>query len=467
MADLQHDGGSLEEGMDGGVDVEMGLSDVEGIEPGRKGFLSGIPGCWKIFFVLVVAFGMFFVTLSMSGGRKTEHLVHTEATRPRNMEELKKVGVRSSEEMSRKTKDYADMKSGEAAREGRTYVPPIVPDSRPVVYEDPLVKVQPAPDPPKEVRTPPQPQARRTRTPEQSLVVRARPTRAERADRGDQTMMGYMAKLDARWDRFDPAVAVVLNNAKPRMMERPDAKEGRARESAKVLAAGNAAPPGVKPGDILYCVNRVTLDSDAPGPAMVEVIDGPYTGAKAIGAFTRMNEHLTLTFSQLVMPSGLRYAITGYAMDPRTDRTAVRSSVNSHAFERWFKYAAAKFLEGFGEIVSTQGSSGYSTAYGSGYTRPKLNLEEQIWTAAGKVGEGAARVFERDFGVPPTVTLASGTEMGVLVVQVGRAEAHDADSRKYIEAEQQDAKRAGAAAYQPVGRTSGPGVYVPRQGEAR
>jgi len=34
----------------------------------------------------------------------------------------------------------------------------------------------------------------------------------------------------------------------------------------------------------------------------------------------------------------------------------------------------------------------------------------------------ASNVFQREFDVPPTVTLKSGTEMGVLILSVGKAE---------------------------------------------
>lgn len=46
------------------------------------------------------------------------------------------------------------------------------------------------------------------------------------------------------------------------------------------------------------------------------------------------------------------------------------------------------------------------------------SVENQAWIAAGKVGEMAGKIFEKDFDRPPTVRLESGTPVGVLVLNV-------------------------------------------------
>ncbi len=175
---------------------------------------------------------------------------------------------------------------------------------------------------------------------------------------------------------------------------------------------------GLKVGDILQCVNRVTLDSDAPGPAMVEVVSGPYRGARVVGSFQRLNEHLVLRFSELAAPDGSVHDIAGFAIDPATDRTAVRTDVDNHVLERWGGLVAASFLEGFGEAVERSGTSAHTTIYGSGWSVPDYSLGEEMWIAAGKAGERAANALDRGFGRAPTVTLESGTAMGVLLLRL-------------------------------------------------
>ena len=148
------------------------------------------------------------------------------------------------------------------------------------------------------------------------------------------------------------------------VLNRPSPRTDTSRH-AVTPASPPAGVPGVLPGDILYAVNRVTLDSDAPGPAMVEVIMGPFRGARAIGSFQRLGEHLVLRFSSFVLRDGSRYAVQAYAIDPATDRTAVSGSVDRHFLARWGGLVAASFLEGFGDAVARSGVSSTSTIYGS------------------------------------------------------------------------------------------------------
>jgi hypothetical protein len=344
---------------------------------------------------------------------RTIKTVDTQAMAPQNKKEMEVVGLSSTEEYSQKIDAYADKQVENAAKSGRSYVAPVTPAAKPVM------SMEKTPEPAKpEVATP------KISPPERP---QARQNQANR-QKGDQQMAAWLNQLNSRLVITEKPTTLVLNKPAPNIL--------RATSTSDSSKVDVSVPPGIKAGDILYSINRITLDSDAPGPAMVEIIDGPYAGGKAIGNFKRLNEHLTLEFSTITMPSGTQYSIKGYAIDPRTDRTAVRSSVDSHTLERWFKFAGAKFLEGFGSAIQSSGSSSYSNAYGGGYYSPKLDLNEQLWVAGGKVGEGAARVFERDFDVPPTVILKSGTEIGILIVSVGRLDQTQQTTRKLIEDQQ-------------------------------
>lgn len=267
--------------------------------------------------------------------------------------DLKGVSAETSPEYKRRLDDYSARRGSEAIEKGGTFVAPASGVGKPVPaepFEAPRVTREPpapAPAPPAAKREdvpvfrPVSPQPR----------VRTRP--AERRERGDQTVISYLAGL--RSDPGQPA-AMVLNRPSPRT---------DTSRHAVTPASPPAGVPGVLPGDILYAVNRVTLDSDAPGPAMVEVIMGPFRGARAIGSFQRLGEHLVLRFSSFVLRDGSRYAVQAYAIDPATDRTAVSGSVDRHFLARWGGLVAASFLEGFGDAVARSGVSSTSTIYGS------------------------------------------------------------------------------------------------------
>ena len=381
---------SIEEQEPGALETS---SDVKDSGTGTKRKFS--PPKWtKALIVFFAIVGIVWLATTSFQHKAVTKTVNTQAALPNDKHELSVVGIEASEEYNHKVEAYAQSKAEEAIQSGRSYVRPVTPSAKPeLLPKEEKKTVAPAPPPIPTRELPP------------STVQRQ-----QARNKGDQSMAAFLAQVDARLHQQDKSAIQVLNKPAPRIIRTAVA----VRE-----ARDDMLPPGLKPGDILYSMNRITLDSDAPGPAMVEVVDGPYTGAKAIGSFKRMNEHLTLEFSSLTMPDGTKYAIKGYAVDPYTDRTAINSTVSTHAFERWFKFAAAKFLEGFGEAVSMSGSSAYSSPYGSGYSVPNFSLNDQLWIAGGKVGQGAARVLERDFNIPPTVTLKSGTDIGILIVDIG------------------------------------------------
>ena len=333
---------------------------------------------------------------------------------------------------------YSADKARAALASGDSFVSPAADvRSTPVPVPVPAPVVQPAPA--RVVERPPEPvqrlqpvrkslerqpsQPNQSGQPGRQTAGQGR-AQARQPDPAGARMTSYLASLETREQTREPAAQLTMIFNSPASVQQP----------ASVQAKGPASGlPGLSVGDILHAVNRVTLDSDAPGPAMVEVVRGPYRGARVIGSFQRLGEHLVLRFSELAARDGTLFAIEGYAIDPATDRTAVRSSVDRHTLERWGGLVAASFLEGFGDAVSRSGTSSYSTVYGSGWSVPGYSLGDEMWIAAGKVGERAANVLDRGFNRAPTVVLESGTAMGVLLMRVPEVKGTAARSARVIE----------------------------------
>jgi type IV secretory pathway VirB10-like protein len=95
----------------------------------------------------------------------------------------------------------------------------------------------------------------------------------------------------------------------------------------------------------------------------------------------------------------------------------LRSDVDSHYLERWGGLVAASFLEGFAEAVSNSGLSTQDTDVGVVVDQPRYSTSDQLWIAAGKVGENLAQPMLQNFYRPPTVYLEPGTEIGILIVK--------------------------------------------------
>lgn len=367
----------------------------------RRGFLLRL----LPWLVLIGMIG--FVALSLkSCSASDEGQVRVGAMAP-EAARTDRVETQTSQEYRKNLARYSEDKARVALAKGESFVAPAAD-----VRKKPVPVPVPAPEPREKPNPPDAPPAREQARPQQTQQLK-RPVFRETNVRSvkneqDKTapMRAYLAGIKTR----DPQVqlALVLNEPSPK----------------EVTHVGEESPasglPGLKVGDILQCVNRVTLDSDAPGPAMVEVVSGPYRGARVVGSFQRLNEHLVLRFSELAAPDGSVHNIAGFAIDPATDRTAVRTDVDNHVLERWGGLVAASFLEGFGEAVERSGTSAHTTIYGSGWSVPDYSLGEEMWIAAGKAGERAANALDRGFGRAPTVTLESGTAMGVLLLRLPR-----------------------------------------------
>jgi type IV secretory pathway VirB10-like protein len=195
------------------------------------------------------------------------------------------------------------------------------------------------------------------------------------------------------------------------------------RTITPAIAVADNSGMNVKPGDLLYAVVETAVNSDVPSAVMATVTVGPYRKTRLLGKFQRFEERLVLVFSRAILPSGEDLQLEAYAVDPDTSEASVATSVDTHFFSRWGGLVAASFLEGLATAKRFSGSQ--STIYGAanGETTDQMvwntySPADQAWIAAGKVGEKAGRIFERNFDRPPTVYLEQGTPVGVLILNV-------------------------------------------------
>lgn len=309
-------------------------------------------------------------------------------------------GGEGSEEYNQKLKEHDTRQANEALKAGESFVPTPVGQRKPVVgkKEDP----RPAPPPVAPVRTAPV----RTQTTDNATLKR---------------MMEDLDALDAKLSAVSVGEGKIVY-----LREFP---EEPAPVATSVAATPETAQPAnppkavtLKPGDLLYAIMDVGVNSDVPSAVLATVTSGAYRNARLMGGFQRHDERLVLAFNHAVLPSGETVQLEAYAVDPATSEASVASSVNTHFFSRWGGLVASAFLEGLGSAKRYSGAQ--STIYGSGGdTTDQMvwntySVEDQAWIAAGKVGEKAGKIFEKGFDRPPTVRLESGTPVGVLVVNV-------------------------------------------------
>ena len=176
------------------------------------------------------------------------------------------------------------------------------------------------------------------------------------------------------------------------------------------------------PGDLIYCVNEVEVNSDVPGPVVLTIMNGEREG-QFFGEFKKHEKHLLIQLNTFVDKDGTVHKVKAYAIDPNTPKTAVRSRVNNRYFSRWGALIASSFLRAWGEATAMSGSESSNTIGTGGYytvtSRPEYDTEEKAWIASGEAAGEMAKIAKDYFKTPPTVYLDPNTPIGVLIMPEG------------------------------------------------
>ena len=321
--------------------------------------------------------------------------------------EASRLKIQNSPSYMEKLSEYSTRKTQAALQAGTSFVPPVS-DVVKGTAHTPTLGLQKIP-PKEEAQSEPEraPNVQKVPKPTpKSVAQEVSPTIQPRHDQARAQLLANALTSLLHNQHVTPQALLVFNQ--PRSL--PKLAQPQLKAPAKHTL-------DLKAGDLLYALNRISLNSDAPGPAMVEVVHGKYLGAKLLGNFVRQENTLTLRFQQLILATGKSYTLEAYAVDPKTARTAIASSVDHHYLERFGGLIAASFLEGFGEAVKNTGTSTYATAYGSASFQPNYDLNAQLWQAAGKVGQRTANILSQNFTRQPTVMLEANSDIGVLIIK--------------------------------------------------
>ena len=182
----------------------------------------------------------------------------------------------------------------------------------------------------------------------------------------------------------------------------------------------------LKAGDILFAVLNTALNSDqANTPVLATVVVGHYKGAKLLGGFERQEDKLVGKFSRMSIPSdSSSMAINAYAIDQNTAQSAMATSVNHHYLLRYGSLFSAAFLQGFG----TYFSNGQNSACPPNATicintqKAAVTTQNAAYAGLGQIGSALSNAMAQQFNMPPTVKLAQGSAIGILIMDDVRPE---------------------------------------------
>ena len=216
-----------------------------------------------------------------------------------------------------------------------------------------------------------------------------------------------IAELLKRWNR--PPEMVRLQRREPR--GHPEARAGAEGRPAP----GTAAPefPEVAAGRGLYARVLYAVNSDFPGPVLLEILEPPLAGAVATGAFERVRDRLTIRLNS-VSWRGARAPAAGWAVGLDCACFGVEGEVDRHWWERLVLPAAVRFAEGL------------LTARGTPRRRVQVSGEtvveetegpgdrQAVYRGLGEAARSAGNILLQDAPTGPTVRIPRNAELAVV-----------------------------------------------------
>ena len=242
---------------------------------------------------------------------------------------------------------------------------------------------------------------------------RAEPAPAADTRAGDARPAGaYIDVLIEAWTRQPAIVRVRYLDAAARDPGSVSGGDNSARPSVRNPGASVPPLPHVPAGTGLYARTMYAVDSDYPGPVLLEILEPPLAGAVASGAFTLIGERLTLRLSRLEY-RGRSFGVDAWAAGLDCACYGVDGEVDSHWFERVLLPASVRFAEGFLTALSRPRET-VIVGDGVRYERLDASTREAVHAGLATAARTAGDVLLENAPDGPSVRIARDTELVVV-----------------------------------------------------
>ena len=223
---------------------------------------------------------------------------------------------------------------------------------------------------------------------------------------------GLVGVLIDAWTR-QPEIARVrypeASASNPGPATRGDISERPAGRDART---GAPTLPHIPAGTGLYARAMYAVDSDYPGPVLLEILEPPLAGAVASGAFTLIGERLTLRLSRLEY-RGRSFGVDAWAAGLDCACYGVEGDVDSHWFERVLLPASVRFAEGFLTALSRPRET-VIVGDGVRYERLDASTREAVHAGLATAARTAGDVLLENAPDGPSVRIPRDTELVVV-----------------------------------------------------
>ena len=214
------------------------------------------------------------------------------------------------------------------------------------------------------------------------------------------------------WTRPSEIVRVRYREAVARDAETVSRGDASARPSGRDARENAPSLPHVPAGTGLYARTMYAVDSDYPGPVLLEILEPPLAGAVASGAFTLIGERLVLRLSRLEY-QGRSHGVDAWAAGLDCACYGVDGEVDSHWFERVLLPSAVRFAEGFLTVLSRPTET-VIVGDEVRYERREAATRDAVNAGLASAARAAGDVLLENAPDGPTVRIARDTELVVV-----------------------------------------------------
>ena len=237
---------------------------------------------------------------------------------------------------------------------------------------------------------------------------------------GDPRPEGFVGVLIEAWTRLPEIARVRYPTAARARGPVEDRNAAREADRQPRAAASGLRPEGLRPeglphiaaGRGLYARAMYAIDSDYPGPVLLEILEPPLAGAVASGAFTLIGERLTLRLNRMEY-RGRSFGVDAWAAGLDCACYGVDGEVDSHWFERVLLPASVRFAEGFLTALSRPRET-VIVGDGVRYERLDASTREAVHAGLATAARTAGDVLLENAPDGPSVRIPRDTELVVV-----------------------------------------------------
>ena len=231
----------------------------------------------------------------------------------------------------------------------------------------------------------------------------------------DGGLAAMIAALLESWTR--PPEIVDLRYAAPRERGGEDAAgAAAAARGPQSPAPRDAGLPHVAAGTGLYARTLYAVDSDYPGPVVLELLQPPLTGAVAHGGFERVRQRLVLRLTSLTW-RGRTFPLDAWAVDPGCACYGIEGEVDRHFLSRVLLPAAARFAEGFMTAIAAPARTLTMQDGAVFHERGAGGEREALHAGAGAAARTLGDILTADAPSETTVRIPRDTPLVVMVAR--------------------------------------------------